>query len=320
MIRISAGTECALGLRYIKTDVLPTTAYFMIGEKCINNCSFCAQSIKSDKYEKRLSRVNWQEYDIHQILECLRNDADYANNIKRLCFQVLHDKYEERILDELEFIIKQIRSTSDKPICVSIQVDNADDLERLLNSGVDKVTIAIDAVTSKLYRQIKKRDLQKTLEFLDMCSKKYIRRISTHLIVGIGETEEEMCRMIWWLRQRNIRPGIFAFTPIKGTEFENKERPSIGQYRRIQIAYYLIMHEHTTIAEFRFENGILINLNTNSIWIDKVKNSSGLAFMTSGCLDCNRPYYNESPNRTIYNYSRNLTNEEVAQAILESSL
>jgi biotin synthase-related radical SAM superfamily protein len=29
---------------------------------------------------------------------------------------------------------------------------------------------------------------------------------------------------------------------------------------------------------------------------------SGEPFKTSGCPDCNRPFYNESPGETIYNY------------------
>jgi biotin synthase len=36
------------------------------------------------------------------------------------------------------------------------------------------------------------------------------------------------------------------------------------------------------------------------------------AFRTSGCPDCNRPYYNEKPSGPMYNYPEDLTAEEIA--------
>jgi len=39
---------------------------------------------------------------------------------------------------------------------------------------------------------------------------------------------------------------------------------------------------------------------------------SGTPFLTSGCRDCNRPFYNEKPSGPIYNYPRNLNTEEIA--------
>ena len=40
---------------------------------------------------------------------------------------------------------------------------------------------------------------------------------------------------------------------------------------------------------------------------------SGIAFQTSGCPGCNRPYYNESPSGPIYNYPRPLVQNERAE-------
>ena len=47
---------------------------------------------------------------------------------------------------------------------------------------------------------------------------------------------------------------------------------------------------------------------------------NGQAFQTSGCDDCNRPYYNERPGGLIYNYPRQLTPLEVAKAIWECEI
>ncbi len=47
---------------------------------------------------------------------------------------------------------------------------------------------------------------------------------------------------------------------------------------------------------------------------------NGKAFETSGCPDCNRPYYDESPRGVIFNYYRLLVAGEIRQAILESGV
>ena len=38
---------------------------------------------------------------------------------------------------------------------------------------------------------------------------------------------------------------------------------------------------------------------------------SGLPFRTSGCPDCNRPFYNEKPSGPIYNYPKKPNKEEI---------
>jgi biotin synthase len=48
--------------------------------------------------------------------------------------------------------------------------------------------------------------------------------------------------------------------------------------------------------------------------------ADGKAFETSGCPDCNRPYYNESPRGVMFNYHRPLVAGEIQQAISESGV
>jgi biotin synthase len=39
---------------------------------------------------------------------------------------------------------------------------------------------------------------------------------------------------------------------------------------------------------------------------------TGQPFLTSGCPDCNRPFYNEKPSGPLYNYPRSIRLEETA--------
>jgi biotin synthase len=39
----------------------------------------------------------------------------------------------------------------------------------------------------------------------------------------------------------------------------------------------------------------------------------GEPFLTSGCPNCNRPYYNEKPSGPIYNYPRKISEKEMLE-------
>jgi biotin synthase len=47
--------------------------------------------------------------------------------------------------------------------------------------------------------------------------------------------------------------------------------------------------------------------------------ASGEPFLTSGCPDCNRPFYNEKAGGPFYNYPRKPTRDEISQIITEMS-
>ena len=48
---------------------------------------------------------------------------------------------------------------------------------------------------------------------------------------------------------------------------------------------------------------------SKSIIIETIK--TGKPFRTSGCSHCNRPFYNESPGKPLFNYPRILTDKEI---------
>ncbi len=65
--------------------------------------------------------------------------------------------------------------------------------------------------------------------------------VSTHIIVGLGETEKEVTQVIQRCVDMGVLPALFAFTPIRGTALEGNSPPSLESYRRVQLARYLIV-------------------------------------------------------------------------------
>ena len=317
LIKLSTGSASVLGLNKIKMKHPPETAYLMLGEKCIKNCDFCAQAKESTSSSNKLSRITWNPYDLEQIIDGL-NAAYSAGNICRACFQTVH---EDKIFKNILSVVSKIKERSKIPICVALDTNNFNNVLKLINEGVDRICIPIDAATSWLFYNIKNSDFYKRLDILEQSADFYPGKISTHLIAGLGENEEDFAKILGWLFEKNIIPAIFAFTPVPGTKMEAFNQPDISSYRRIQIMRFFMHKSNVLLSDMEFLNGRLIRLFVpGQNWKDLIWESKGSAFRTSGCPGCNRPYYNEKPNGIMYNYPGPLSDDEIETAICESRL
>ncbi|CQR72285.1 biotin synthase [Sporomusa ovata DSM 2662] len=312
--KLSAGTACVIGKKQVKTDVAPTTAYIMLGARCRNNCRFCSQSRDSAAREDLLSRVTWPELPGNEAALAI-GAAFQAGRLKRACLQVVHN---EESWPTSVAALESLTRTSAIPICISSVIDTMEQARELVSRGADRICIALDAATKEIFSQVKDGKWQRRWDLLSQVAREMPGRASTHLIVGLGETEEEMIHAIFQCMNQGITVGLFAFTPVKGTAWADRPFPSIGQYRRVQIAHFLLRKGYSSTV-FQYRGGSLtgINIPTSELINSLIK---GTAFETSGCPDCNRPYYNERPGKIMYNYPRKLTSTEVEQAIAESGI
>jgi biotin synthase len=187
----------------------------------------------------------------------------------------------------------------------------------LAEAGADRIGIALDAATEKLFSEVKgakangpynwNQQFTQLREAVSLFGK---GNVSTHLIVGLGETEKEVVNLIQQCADMGVLPALFAFTPIRGTALANKPQPTLASYRRIQLARYLITNRNVALADMRFDaNGKITNFGIDKTQLTQMV-ETGKPFLTSGCPDCNRPFYNEKPSGPIYNYPRNIRQEE----------
>jgi biotin synthase-related radical SAM superfamily protein len=138
-------------------------------------------------------------------------------------------------------------------------------------------------------------------------------KVSTHLIVGLGETEREMVETVQKCVDMNVLPALFAFTPILGTALQAKAQPPIRNYRRIQVARHLILHGIVRYENMTFGlDGRLVDFGVEKERL-MLMIQTGVPFLTSGCPNCNRPYFNEKPTGPLYNYPRELARTELLE-------
>ena len=317
-IRVSLGTAIVLGLLEGKLSAEPTTAYLMTYKKgkCTANCGFCPQARESKANSELLSRVTWPIFPISNVLLTLIAQSQ-KGKIKRICIQTLN--YPEAFL-HLETLVKEIKKNTSLPISVSCQPLNRENMERLANAGVNRIGIALDAATETIFNNIKgkqaggnynwKNQFIQLTQALDIFGEE---NVSTHIIIGLGETEKQAVETIQKCVDIGILPALFAFTPIRGTALESKKPPDLLTYRRIQLARHLIVNGKTKMPLMSFTlEGRIKGYGLNNETLNKVI-VTGQPFRTTGCNDCNRPYYNEKPSGPIYNYPKQPTKEEIEE-------
>jgi biotin synthase-related radical SAM superfamily protein len=320
LIRVSSGSAVVLKLLRGRLDARPTTAYLLTYRKgkCTANCGFCPQARGSHSRADMLSRVSWPVFPTEQVLGGLEKAAEECQ-IERVCLQALN--YPEVFVHLLAFV-NAVYSRVKIPISISCQPLTSENMLRFEEAGAERIGIPLDAATEKLFNKVKgssvggpyvwKEQFRLLSEALEIFGK---GKVSTHLIVGLGETEREMVETIQKCVDLSVLPALFAFTPIPGTALENNPQPSISAYRRLQLARHLVFHGIIRLEDMRFDGKDCIS----SFSVDKEvlmrMIQTGEPFLTSGCPNCNRPYYNEKPSGPIYNYPRPLTEKEKAQAL-----
>lgn len=315
-VRLSLGTAGILKLYPLKMDSPPTTGYFMIYHegKCLANCQFCPQARESTTKPDLLSRIRWPEFPLTDVLERLE---EMGKNIplKRICIQTLNVS---GLFPNLLKLTESIKSHTSIPISISCHPLKEEEIKKLHEAGVDRLGIPFDAATPGIFEKIKGKgskspySWEKHLSTIAYAQKTFgPSRISTHVIVGLGETEFEAISFVQEMTSRQVLTGLFAFTPIRGTALESIAQPPLTSYRKIQLARYLIISGKGNLQQMTFnDDQELTNFGIGKEELNRII-SSGKPFQTSGCQNCNRPYYNERPGKNLYNYPHELKKEEL---------
>ena len=320
VIRVSVGTASVLGFLKSKLDAEPTAAYLMTYRdgKCSANCSFCPQARESSSKTELLSRVTWPTFPTENVVDAL-GLAFREGKIKRVCIQALNYP---GVFADLQLLVKGIKQRCPVAVSVSCQPLNKENIILLHGAGVDRLGIALDGATEAIVNRVKggciswRHQFELFTEALSVFGK---GNVSTHVIVGLGETEKEAVETIQRCVDLGVLPALFAFTPVRGTALEHSSPPKLETYRRVQLARHLIVSAKTSYSNMSFSwNGEITGYGISAEILERTI-KDGVAFRTSGCPDCNRPYYNEKPSGPIYNYPKKPNEEEIKKIKTELS-
>jgi len=295
ILRVSLGSAVLLKLMDKRVDYLPTTIYVMTPGKCVKSCKYCTEAKDSSSLPHMLSRVVWPPFPISDVTDRVKD-----GNFKRLCIQTVNNRNSNKVVEK---VLKEISTYIPVSICINTYSEKL--IDKLFLLGAERVGLPIDVANPELHKTLREGDFFKKLQFILKMGDKHKGRITTHIIVGLGENDREILSLYETFTKNGIKVALFAFTPVRGTELQDLNPPDIVRYRKIQVATKLI-EKGVPLSEFEFEENRLLKLP--KISIDELKKLN--PFVTRGCPDCNRPYYNEKPKGTMYNYPYKLTEEE----------
>ncbi len=290
-------------------------------EGCRANCAYCGlarhREADRDYADRNFIRVDWPSVPIAEIVEKVSADGE-STPFHRMCISMItHPNSDEDTITVLKSWTDKI-DPSTVPVSILSNPTTMErrDVEALHELGADIFTVALDAATPTLFDRTRGKGVQsphswkKYWEILsdarDIFGKE---KFGAHLIVGMGETEHEVIEVIQQLRDMGGHSHMFCFFPEKGSLMDHLPATPRDQWRRVQVARYLIDYcgariEHMTFDEF----GRVADFGLPRGELDGIIDT-GLPFRTSGCPGkfqedisaCDRPY-GDSPPSNIASY------------------
>jgi biotin synthase-related radical SAM superfamily protein len=129
------------------------------------------------------------------------------------------------------------------------------------------------------------------------------QKFGAHIIVGMGETERDTLNLIQRIVDLGGHSHMFCFFPEKGSLMDHLPATPRDQWRRVQLARYLIDYRGVRVDQMSFDNEHRINgYGVNASELNGIIDD-GIAFRTSGCPGkiqddisaCDRPYGDSPP-------------------------
>jgi biotin synthase-related radical SAM superfamily protein len=292
-------------------------------EGCSANCAYCGLAKKRPgTYEKKsFIHVDWPIYSMEEIIEAINRAPSYVH---RTCISMITNGKCRK--DTVEMTARLKNDTS-LPISVLISptILEKKDLLNLKEAGAEKVGTAIDLATPELFERYrgpgvsgphKWRKYWSTLEkALQVFGKPHV---GVHLMVGMGETEQDMTSLMQKLWNMGVSNHLFSFFAEGGSVLAGTPQPPWPTYLRVQLARYLIEENLSSHDRMDFDDAgrvVGFGIDVDSLFeiID-----FGTPFMTTGCIGrdgqvaCNRPFGNCLPGEMQWNYPYSPNEDELA--------
>jgi biotin synthase-related radical SAM superfamily protein len=290
-------------------------------EGCRANCAYCglARHRESERNyaDRNFIRVDWPAVSMDEIVDRIAADVK-GTPFHRMCISMItHPNSDE---DTVTVLKKWTDRIDPDAIPISILSNpttmTRDDVQRLRDMGSDIFTVALDAATPELFDRTRGKGVQSPhtwkkywdtlLEARDIFGP---QKFGAHIIVGMGETEYEVMKVVQELVDLGGHSHMFCFFPEKGSLMDHLPATPRDQWRRVQLARYLVDYCGVRIDQMKFdEQGRVSDFGMPASELSVIIDA-GIAFRTSGCPGkfaedisaCDRPY-GDSPPSNIASY------------------
>lgn len=290
-------------------------------EGCRANCAYCGlarhREADRDYADRNFIRVDWPAVPMAEVVDIVARDGA-STPFHRMCISMItHPRSDEDTVMVLKAWTDRI-DPSVVPVSIlsNPTTMTREDVARLRDLGAEIFTVALDAATPEIFDRTRGKGVssphtwRKYWEVLADARDIFGRgKFGAHIIVGMGETEHDVLTLVQRLVDMGGHSHMFCFFPEKGSLMDHLPATPRDQWRRVQLARYLIDYRGMRVEKMRFdEAGRVIDYGIPQAELDAIVDE-GIAFRTSGCPGkfredisaCDRPY-GDSPPSNIASY------------------
>ena len=284
-------------------------------EGCRANCAYCGlarhREAERDYADRNFIRVDWPAVPVEQMIETVARDGA-ASPFHRMCISMITHPRSDA--DTVSVLRAWTRRIDPGVIPVSILSNpttmSRADVVRLRELGADIFTVALDAATPAIFERTRGKGVQsphkwsKYWEILHAAREVFgPQKFGAHIIIGMGETEREALELVQQLVDLGGHSHLFCFFPEQGSLMDHLPATPRDQWRRVQLARYLIDYASVRLERMGFDAlGRVADFGVPREELERIIDA-GVAFRTSGCPGkfrddisaCDRPYGDSPP-------------------------
>ncbi len=282
-------------------------------EGCRANCAYCGlarhREEARDYADRNFIRVDWPAVRYDEVIERMQAGSD-KSQFQRMCISMI--THPESDHDTMALLKRWVAAVPHVPVSILSNPTTMEkaDLIALRDAGADIFTIALDAVTPEIFDRTRGKAVDsphkwaKYWQALEWAAEIFgPEKFGAHLICGMGETEREILEVAQKITDMGGHNHMFAFFPERGSLMEDWAPVAKDQWRRVQLARFIIDYAGGHIRDMRFDDeGRVVDFGMSEADLAELI-ASGKPFQTSGCPGkddeeisaCNRPYGDSSP-------------------------
>ena len=299
-------------------------------EGCRANCAYCGlarhREAERDYADRNFIRVDWPAVPYDDVIDIVAAGGD-GGRFHRMCISMITHPNSDA--DTVTVLRRWTEKIKDIPVSIlsNPTTMQRQDVQQLHDLGAEIFTVAIDAANPEVFDRTRGSGVQsphsweKYWSVLEDAADIFgPEKFGAHLIVGMGESEHDVLSQVQRLRDMGGHSHMFAFFPEKGSLMDHLPPTPRAQWRRGQLARYLIDYRGVRLEQMRFdEAGRVVGFGLPQADLEAVIDT-GVAFRTSGCPGkegedisaCDRPY-GDSPPSDIASYPFKLNKKDVAK-------
>ena len=216
----------------------PGQAFINLDGECVHHCAFCTTHMVDLERKKLLEPQRW----VQLVLESYKKtpfDAMAITSVASADHDAMMASYED-------IIVGVLREVPEIKVGVEPYVTGPEDISRLKAAGADEIKINIQSPVQEILERICPGwSLEVTFSLLEEAVRIFGRgKVTTNIIVGLGETDDDVGQALKRLASMGVIPSIRAIR-LNSLNVPNLERAlghppeGVGPERHLRLATML---------------------------------------------------------------------------------